>query len=67
MDKTVTVAVERRFPHPLYKKIIKRTSKIPAHDETNECSIGDQVRIMETRPLSKRKQWRVCEIIKKAQ
>jgi len=67
MDKTVTVAVMRSFPHTTYKKIIRRTSKILAHDETNECNLGDHVRIMETRPLSKKKRWRVCEIIQKAQ
>lgn len=66
MDKTVTVAVERSFPHPLYKKIIRRTSKILAHDENNQCNLGDQVKVMETRPLSKRKRWRVCEVIQKA-
>jgi small subunit ribosomal protein S17 len=67
MNKTVTVSIERSFPHPFYKKIIKRNSKILAHDENEECNIGDQIRIMETRPLSKRKRWRVCEIIQKAQ
>lgn len=67
MDKTVAVDVERSYQHPIYKKIIRRNTKMLAHDEANECNIGDQVRIMETRPLSKRKRWRVCEIIKKAQ
>jgi len=67
MDKTVSVDVERSYQHPVYKKIIRRNSKILAHDENNECNIGDQVRIMETRPLSTRKRWRVCEIIKKAE
>jgi len=60
-DKTVTVLVERQFAHPLYTKQIKRTRKYQAHDETNECQIGDMVRIMETRPLSKTKRWRVLE------
>ena len=60
-DKTVTVLVERQFAHPLYTKQIKRTSKYQAHDESNECQIGDMVRIMETRPLSKTKRWRVLE------
>lgn len=67
MNKTVTVSVERSFPHPFYKKIIKRNSKLLAHDEKNECNIGDRVRVMEIRPLSKRKRWRVCEIIQRAQ
>jgi len=66
MNKTIVVAVEDRVPHPLYKKIIKRTSKLKAHDENNECGIGDRVRIMETRPLSKDKRWRLVEIIEKA-
>ncbi|WP_099204869.1 30S ribosomal protein S17 [Scatolibacter rhodanostii] len=66
MDKTVVVAVEDSVKHPLYKKIIKRTVKRKAHDENNECGIGDRVRIMETRPLSKDKRWRVVEIIEKA-
>jgi len=66
MDKTVVVAVEDRVPHPLYKKIIKRTFKLKAHDENNECSVGDRVRVMETRPLSKDKRWRLVEIIEKA-
>ena len=66
MDKTVVVAVENRVPHPLYKKIIKRTYKLKAHDENNECGIGDRVRVMETRPLSKDKRWRLVEIIEKA-
>ena len=60
-DKTVTVLVERQFAHPLYTKQIKRTRKYQAHDESNECQIGDMVRIMETRPLSKTKRWRVLE------
>ena len=66
MDKTIVVAVENRVPHPLYKKIIKRTYKLKAHDENNDCSIGDRVRVMETRPLSKDKHWRLVEIIEKA-
>jgi len=66
MDKTIVVAVETRVPHPLYKKIIKRTYKLKAHDENNECRIGDRVRVMETRPLSKDKRWRLVEIIEKA-
>jgi len=66
MDKTIVVAVENRVPHPLYKKIIKRTYKLKAHDENNECTIGDRVRVMETRPLSKDKRWRLVEVIEKA-
>ena len=66
MDKTVVVAVEDRVAHPLYKKIVKRTYKLKAHDELNECGIGDTVKVMETRPLSKDKRWRVVEIIEKA-
>ena len=66
MDKTIVVAVEDRVAHPLYKKIIKRTYKLKAHDENNECRIGDRVRVMETRPLSKDKRWRLIEIIEKA-
>ncbi len=66
MDKTVVVTVADRVKHPLYKKIIKRTYKLKAHDELNECGIGDRVRVMETRPLSKGKRWRVAEIIEKA-
>ncbi len=65
MDKTVVVAVERLVRHPLYKKFIKRTSKFKAHDEENRCSEGDKVKIMETRPLSKTKRWRVVEIVEK--
>ena len=65
-DKTVVVKVEDRVQHPLYKKIIKRTVRFKAHDENNECGIGDRVEIMETRPLSKDKHWRVSEIIEKA-
>jgi small subunit ribosomal protein S17 len=66
MDKTIVVSVEDRVPHPLYKKIIKRTYKLKAHDENNECGIGDRVRVMETRPLSKYQRWRLVEIIEKA-
>ncbi|HEY8363221.1 MAG TPA: 30S ribosomal protein S17 [Tissierellaceae bacterium] len=66
MDKTVVVAVERMVAHPLYKKQMKRTTKFKAHDENNECRVGDIVKIMETRPLSKEKRWRVVEIIEKA-
>ena len=66
MDKTIVVAVENRVPHPLYKKIIKRTYKLKAHDENNDCGIGDRVRVMETRPMSKDKRWRLVEIIEKA-
>ncbi|NLK44720.1 MAG: 30S ribosomal protein S17 [Tissierellia bacterium] len=66
MDKTVVVAVETFVTHPLYKKQIRRTTKFKAHDENNECSVGDVVRIMETRPLSKDKRWRVVNIIEKA-
>jgi len=65
-DKTVVVAIRRRVRHPLYGKIINRTSKVMAHDEKNECSVGDVIRIMETRPLSKRKRWRYVETIRKA-
>lgn len=66
MDKTVVVAIEDSVRHPLYKKIIKRTVKFKAHDEQNACGVGDKVMIMETRPLSKDKRWRVVEIIEKA-
>lgn len=65
MDKTVVVAVERLVKHPLYKKYIKQTSKFKAHDSENQCDIGDKVKIMETRPLSKTKRWRVIEIVEK--
>ena len=67
MDKTVVVAVERLERHPLYKKTIRRTTKFKAHDENNECRIGDQVQIMETRPLSKDKRWRVVSVVKRAE
>ena len=66
MDKTVLVAIKDNVKHPLYKKIVKRTVKLKAHDEKNECGVGDRVMIMETRPLSKDKYWRVVEIIEKA-
>lgn len=66
MDKTVVVAIEDHVKHPLYKKIVKRTIKLKAHDEQNACGVGDRVSIMETRPLSKEKHWRVVEIIEKA-
>ena len=66
MDKTVVVAIADRVQHPLYKKFIKRTIKFKAHDEANECGIGDTVEIMETRPLSKDKNWRVVKILEKA-
>ena len=66
MDKTVVVAIEDRVAHPLYKKIVGRTYKLKAHDELNSCGVGDKVKVMETRPLSKDKRWRVVEIIEKA-
>lgn len=66
MDKTIVVAISDRVAHPLYKKIVGRTYKLKAHDENNECGIGDTVKVMETRPLSKDKRWRVVEIIEKA-
>ena len=66
MDKTVVVAIEDNVKHPVYGKIIKRTLKVHAHDENNECGVGDKVEIMETRPLSKTKRWRIVEIIEKA-
>ncbi len=66
MDKTIVVAIETSVKHPLYKKIVKRTYKLKAHDENNECGIGDKVKVMETRPLSKDKRWRLVEIIEKA-
>ena len=66
MDKTIVVAIEDHVKHPLYKKIVKRTYKLKAHDEQNQCSIGDTVRVMETRPLSKDKRWRLVEIVEKA-
>ena len=66
MDKTVVVIVEDRVAHPVYKKIIKKTYRLKAHDEMNECGVGDTVKVMETRPLSKDKRWRVVEIVEKA-
>jgi small subunit ribosomal protein S17 len=63
MDKTVVVAVENRFPHPIYKKTVSRTKRYKAHDEDNNCKVGDQVRITETRPLSRTKRWTVAEVI----
>ena len=66
MDKTITVAIENPVKHPLYGKIVKRTYKLKAHDENNECRIGDTVKVMETRPLSKDKRWRLVEIIERA-
>ncbi len=66
MDKTIVVAIQDNVKHPLYKKIVKRTYKLHAHDENNECGIGDTVKVMETRPLSKTKRWRLVEIIEKA-
>ena len=66
MDKTIVVAVEDHVKHPLYKKIVKRTYKLKAHDENNECNVGDTARVMETRPLSKDKRWRLVEIVEKA-
>ena len=67
MDKTVVVSVATRVKHPMYGKIVERTYKLKAHDEENKCGIGDKVKVMETRPLSKDKRWRVVEIIEKAQ
>ena len=66
MDKTIVVAIEDRVAHPLYKKVIPHTYKLKAHDENNECGIGDKVKVMETRPLSKDKRWRLVEIIETA-
>ncbi len=65
MAKTITVAVERKVKHPIYGKFVKKTSKFHAHDDKNECSIGDVVKIMETRPLSKSKRWRLVEVVEK--
>ncbi len=67
MDKTVVVSVATSVKHPIYKKIVKRTYKLKAHDENNECHVGDKVRVMETRPLSKDKRWRLVEVIEKAE
>ncbi len=66
MDKTIVVAITDRVPHPLYKKIVGKTYKLKAHDEENACNIGDTVKVMETRPLSKDKRWRLVEIVEKA-
>ena len=66
MDKTITVAIVRKIQHPIYKKYFKKTTKLLAHDEKRECRIGDKVKIMETRPLSKLKRWRLVEIVEKA-
>lgn len=66
MDKTITVSVERKVKHPIYHKFVKKSKSFHAHDEKNECGVGDTVRIMETRPLSKSKNWRLVEIIEKA-
>lgn len=67
MDKTIVVAIETSVKHPLYGKIVKRTYKLKAHDEENQCQIGDKVKVMETRPLSKEKRWRLVQIVEKAQ
>jgi small subunit ribosomal protein S17 len=66
MQKTITVAIERKVPHTIYKKYFKKTTKLMAHDENNECKIGDRVKIMETRPLSAGKRWRLVEVVEKA-
>ncbi len=66
MDKSIVVSIERRVKHPIYGKFVKKTKKFIAHDENNECNVGDTVRIMETRPLSKNKNWRLVEIIERA-
>lgn len=66
MDKTIVIAIEDSVKHPLYGKVVKRTQKLKAHDENNECKVGDRVRVMETRPLSKDKRWRLTEIIERA-
>ena len=66
MQKSIIVAIERHVAHPIYKKYFKKTTKLMAHDEKNECTIGDVVKIMETRPLSKRKKWRLVEVVEKA-
>ena len=67
MDKTIVVAIENSVKHPLYGKIVKRTYKLKAHDENNECNIGDKVKVMETRPISRDKRWRLVEVVEKAQ
>jgi small subunit ribosomal protein S17 len=66
MEKTITVAIERKVPHPVYKKYFKKTTKLMAHDEKRQCNVGDKVKIMETRPLSLKKRWRLVEIVEKA-
>ena len=66
MDKSITINVERRLRHPIYGKFVKRSKKFMAHDETNQCAVGDTVRITESRPLSKRKRWRLVEVLEKA-
>lgn len=66
MDKSISVSVERRIQHPIYGKFVKKSNKFMAHDEKNECQIGDKVRIMETRPMSARKRWRLVEVLEKA-
>ncbi|MEW6507463.1 MAG: 30S ribosomal protein S17 [Bacteroidota bacterium] len=66
MNKSIIVAIERRVAHPIYKKYFRKTTKLMAHDEKNECGLGDIVKVMETRPLSKRKKWRLVEIVEKA-
>ena len=66
MDKTIVVAIEDHVKHPLYKKIVKKTYKLKAHDENNECKVGDTVRVMETRPLSKDKRWRLVQVVERA-
>ena len=66
MDKTVVVRINRKFPHPLYKRIITRSAKLVVHDEGNECKVGDVVKVMATRPLSRTKRWRVAEIVERA-
>ncbi len=67
MDKTIVVRVETRMPHPLYGKIVRRSKRYTAHDENNQCGVGDLVRIMETRPISRTKRWRLMEIVEKAE
>lgn len=66
MDKTITVSIEKRLQHPIYGKFVRKSKKFVAHDESNDCNTGDRVRIMETRPLSKRKRWRLVEILERA-
>ena len=66
MDKTITIAIERKVSHPIYKKYYKKTTKLMAHDENRECKLGDKVKVMETRPLSKNKKWRLVEVVEKA-